>query len=102
MKIRDIIAEHKNEAAEIELYEAACPAEYYRGIHSDSIKSIDNDTLPDEALDMEALDWSYMDEDEYNNTVLANSCLYFTELYNENDEILVIVLPANWREIVNR
>lgn len=61
--------------------------------HGDAIKSVDLqlDNLPDEV----ECDFSEMDEEEYNSTIMGNSCedADFEDWYGDKDaKVLVIVL----------
>ncbi len=37
-------------------------------------------------------DFYVMEQEEYNTTIMANASLSFTDLYEENDEILIVVV----------
>lgn len=57
-------------------------------IHTDNIDMFDLDEVPEEALqDCELL---VMDKDEYKHTILANSCVDWDEMCEEEDKILVV------------
>lgn len=90
MKISEIIEKYGNEAAEIEVYRLTVNQRYYRGIHTDVIKCVDDYEYNDEAIDYEL-----MDEEEYDNTVLCNTCVCadFAEWYGDNaKKVLVIIV----------
>lgn len=64
-------------------------------IHTDFIESADYqdiDSLPYDADGFIDVDVEVMDAERYDETILANSCLKFSELYNENDKVGVIVI----------
>lgn len=60
-------------------------------IHATAFDSVDD--LPDRDI---MCDVEVMDEDEYNDTILANSDLSFEDIYDAGDTVCVIVL--DWAE----
>jgi hypothetical protein len=58
-------------------------------IHTDSIRELDPNEYNDNS---EVIADSLMDEEEYNNTILANTSTRFTDIYNKDDKVLVIVI----------
>lgn len=87
---KNYLKELASNCADVEIY-------VYRGenhsIHTDSIKGLDInlDNLPDEI----ECDFSEMDEEEYNETILANSGVKadFDDWYDDKEaKVLVIVL----------
>jgi hypothetical protein len=93
-KMTDLLKEEVQECADVELY---CYTGKIHSIHTDNIMSLDEELNFKELYcsGIEELDYKVMDEDEYNNTVLANACenADFEELYgNKNSKVLVVVL----------
>ena len=81
------------QAAEVEIYRFTQQDRYIRGIHTDNTDSMDVkvDDLPDEFKGEVQL----MDEEEYDNTLLANSSMSadFESWYGDKDaKVLVVVL----------
>lgn len=88
--INEVIEMYKGDYTEVEIYRYNNPSMYYNGgIHTDSIEYLDNDIDYNKTYD---LDCQLMDEDDYNNTVLANAGEHFTDMYELEDKVLVIVL----------
>lgn len=90
-------------AAEVEIYRFNQADKYIKGIHTDNIKSLDADidSLPDEFDGMVEL----MTEQEYNDTVLANSSMSadFEDWYgNKNAKVLVVVLSHESAEPLSK
>ena len=79
-------------ATAIEIYRSLSNSVYP---HTDSIEYIsDNiEDIPDICL--AGMYISLMGEKEYNETILANAGESFCDLYEEDDKVLVIVLPNN-------
>lgn len=93
-RIADLLKEEVGLCADIEVYG-------YKGvnhsIHTDCIVSLDDEMNFNElyCAGINEFDFELMDEDDYNNTVLANSCISadFEELYGDkNAKVLIIVL----------
>lgn len=81
------------QAAEVEIYRFNKADRYIRGIHTDNTACMDMkvDDLPDEFKGEVQL----MDEEEYENTLLANSSMSadFESWYGDKDaKVLVVVL----------
>ena len=86
-------------AAEVEVYRFNQADQYIKGIHTDNTKSLDIsiDNLPDEFDGMVEL----MTEQEYNDSVLANSSVSaeFEDWYGDkNAKVLVVVLTMDSAE----
>ena len=67
----------------------------HHNIHGDYIHSTDYqdiDSLPYDADGNIDVDVEVMDAERYEETILANDCLYFNELFNENDKVGVIII----------
>ena len=66
--------------------------------HTDNLGNMlyDTDGNGDEylndILDREVIDYEVMDEDDYNQSVLANACVYFKDIHEEEEQILVILV----------
>ena len=83
-------------AAEVEIYSFNQADKYIHGIHTDNMRNLDIDTdaLPAEFDGMVEL----MTEQEYNDTVLANSSVSadFADWYGNKDaKVLVVVLTMD-------
>jgi hypothetical protein len=81
------------QAAEVEIYRFNQADRYIRGIHTDNTACVDMSVgnLPDEFTGRVEL----MDEEEYGNTILANSSMDadFEDWYGSKDaKVLVVVL----------
>jgi hypothetical protein len=81
------------QAAEVEIFRFTQQDRYIRGIHTDNTASMDMKVsdLPDEFKG----DVQLMDEEEYANTILANSSMEadFADWYGDKDaKVLVVVL----------
>lgn len=82
-----------DQAAEVEIYRFNQTDRYVHGIHTDNTACMDMkvDDLPDEFKG----DVQLMDEEEYGNTILANSSISadFEDWYGDKDaKVLVVVL----------
>lgn len=86
------LAEVKNltEYTDIELYTAK--DRDHRNFHSDYIKSYEGEEK-DELL---IVDYQLMDEDDYNHSVVANTCVSadFTEWYGDKDAKVLVCIVA--------
>lgn len=90
--IKEVLERYKNEYTDVEIYRFKAPSKYYGGrIHTDTLEYL-NECFNVDYNKTFDLDEQLMDEDEYNNTVLANTGVYFTDMYNANDKVLVIIL----------
>lgn len=90
--INEVLQYYKGDYTDIEVYRFTEPSTYYGGkIHTDRIDYIGEELTIDYNKTFR-LDCQLMDEEEYNNTVLANAGEYFTDFYNPSDKILVIIL----------
>lgn len=90
--INEVLQRYKGDYTDYEIYRFTEPAMYYRGnIHTDTIEYLSEcfNINYNKTFD---LDEQLMDEEEYNSTVLANTGVYFTDIYNVEDKILIIVL----------
>ena len=90
---REEVKKMAAQAAEVEIYRFNQADRYIRGIHTDNTACLDMsvDNLPDEFTGKVEL----MDEEEYDNTILANSSMDadFEDWHGSKDaKVLVVVL----------
>ena len=90
------IKEMVTRADDVEIYKFNQQDRYIQGIHTDNIKSTELgiEELPDEFTGIV----QFMDEDDYENTILANSSIVadFAEWYGSKDaKVLVVALSYN-------
>lgn len=90
---RNEIKQMAAQAAEVEIYHFTQLDRYIRSIHTDNTACLDItvDNLPEEFKG----DVQLMDEEEYENTLLANSSMSadFEDWYGDKDaKVLVVVL----------
>lgn len=93
-KIADLLKEEVEKCACVELYGYV---NHHHSFHTDNIVPLDDELNFKElyCTDINEIDFEVMDEDDYNNTVLANACesADFEELYGDkNAKVLVVVL----------
>ena len=92
--VRDII-EMYPDVADVEVYR-----EYVgnraREFHTDSIKFVDGTVtgLNESTLDLYVLDYRIMDEEDYHNSVEANSCneTDFEDVYGDKEAMVLVIL----------
>lgn len=97
MTVKEAIDRYEGEYTAIEFYRPAFNST--SGFHTDAVEEIDSPVAPKAELDriysgIEALDFQLMDREDYDTTVLANTCLSFTDMYEPTDKILCILVPA--------
>ena len=97
MKVKDIISKY-GEGKAVEVY--AYTDRSHR-IHSDYIVNIDGEYSEDIYLDKEAADYEIMEEGRYNDTILANTSMHFSDMFDADDKVLVIVLPEDWEAVIS-
>ena len=97
MKVKDIISKY-GEGKTVEVY---AYADRSHRLHSDYITNVDGEYSEDLYLDKEAADYEIMEEGRYNDTVLANTSMYFSDIFDADDKVLVIVLPENWEAVIS-
>lgn len=90
---RNEIKKMAEQTADVEIYRFTQADRYIRGIHTDNTVGMDMtvDELPDEFKGIVQM----MDEDEYENTLLANSCMSadFEDCHGDKyAKVLVVVL----------
>lgn len=99
--VKELLNEYENEYNQVDIYAANCQEQYFK-MHTDCLDSLyGNDTCytdPRQFEDCFAIEWSLMDEEEYNNTVLANTGSRFDDFYEKNDRVLVIVLEEHYSD----
>ena len=86
MNIKEINEKEKGNYTEIEVYS---PLDKYHSwnFHGDFITYVEDYTGLEEVAR-----YSIMDENDYNNSILANCGTRFNEIYAEKDKILAILL----------
>lgn len=89
MTIKDVKEEYKNKYVELEVYEAMSGGKYYpSNFHTDNCRSLGEDSpYGNYDDDMEVGLYELMDEEEYNNTIMANCDIYadFEDWYGDKD-----------------
>jgi len=67
-------------------------------IHTDTIESLDQDIdkLPYDENGEVDVDIQEMDKEEYSRSILANSCIEWDDMFEDDDKVLVIVV-REWR-----
>lgn len=87
MTIKELKTKYEGEYADIEVYRMKDDGTPH--FHTDVIESVE-----DCSDDTEVTKWSLMHENEYDETVLANSCEYanFSEWYDDKDARVLCVL----------
>lgn len=93
--VREIIKEYEGQYQHIEVN--AYTGKVHR-IHTDFITSVDEEYHEEVYMDKNVLAVHLMDEEEYNRTILANASVYFDDMYESGDKILVIMLDEYWNE----
>ena len=97
MKVKDIISKYgKGKIVEVYAY-----TDKSHRLHSDYIVNVDGEYSEDIYLDKEVADYEIMEEGRYNDTILANTSMYFSEIFDANDKVLVIVLPEDWEAVIS-
>lgn len=98
MTVREILAREKGNYTTYEVWK------YKDGthrLHTDFIENIDSDTDISTYGDAEAYYYNLFDEEDYNGSINANSCVTddFEQLYGDKDaKVLVIMLDKNWKK----
>lgn len=67
-------------------------------IHTDTVESLDQDVdkLPYDEKGEVDVDIQEMDKEEYSRSILANSCVAWDDMFEDDDKVLVIVV-REWR-----
>jgi hypothetical protein len=67
-------------------------------IHTDTVESLDQDIdkLPYDENGEVDVDIQEMDKEEYSRSILANSCVAWDDMFEDDDKVLVIVV-REWR-----
>lgn len=89
-ELKELLKEQGKEYYDIEIYKYAF--NNHKSIHTDYITSIEN---YDDNTEIE--DYQLMNEEEYSNTILANSCKKadFEEWYGKKNAIVLIIIIKN-------
>ena len=89
MNINEIIEREQGNYYDVEVYQPIFSNDDYhaRGLHGDFVDYVEDYTGTEEVIK-----WAIMGEDDYNNSILANCCVQFDEIYEKNDKILVILI----------
>ena len=100
---REEVKKMAAQAAEVEIYRFNQADRYIRGIHTDNTACMDMsiDNLPEDFTGQVEL----MDEEEYGNTILANSSMDadFEDWYGNRDaKVLVVVLSHESAEPLSK
>lgn len=86
MTIKEIMDNYDGEFNAVEVFESK---NNRKSFHTDQIQALDDSMY---SLSDEVLDYELMDEEDYNNTVCANSSVSFSDVYEDNDKVLVILV----------
>lgn len=83
---------------ENEYYELYKYTDNTKRIHTDTVESLDQDIdkLPYDENGEVDVDIQEMDKEEYSRSILANSCVAWDDMFNDDDKVLVIVV-REWR-----
>ena len=84
--IRDLMEDYRGQYEEVEVYRTI--SDRNKKIHKDYMRAVD-----DYDTGVEVAEFGLMDEEEYNNTVFANCGNLFSDYYDPDDKVLVILLP---------
>lgn len=98
MKVREIIEKNKGNYDELEINKFTDKS---RRIHSDFIENLDEVMAIEQLYETEAATFEIMDEEEYANTINANSSVItdFAEWFGNKDaKVLVIMFPEDFDE----
>lgn len=90
--VKDIISKY-GEGKTVEVY---AYNDKVHKLHSDYITNVDGEYAEDIYSNKEAADYEVMEEDRYNETILATASYYFSDIFSPEEEILVIILPEDW------
>ncbi len=90
--VNEILKMYAGEYTDYELYLFKNPGHYCGNIHTDNVEYLADDVVIDYDKDYD-INCQLMDEEDYNNTILANVNERFADLYEKNDKILVIIFP---------
>lgn len=97
-KIADLLKEEVNKCADVELYGYAGRK---HSIHTDCIVPLDDELNFKElyCTDINEIDFEVMDEDDYNDKVLANSSIEadFEEQYGDKKAKVLVVVLKNYK-----
>lgn len=84
--------------AENKYYELYKYTDSTKRIHTDTVESLDQDIdkLPYDENGEVDVDIQEMDKEEYSHSILANSCVAWDDIFEDDDKVLVIVV-REWR-----
>ena len=98
--IKELKERYKGEYADVDVYRyASYVAQKDHSFHSDDIKDVYDDVPEDVEI---VADYRLMDEEDYNNSVFANTCMYFSDIYSPDDKVLVIMVPYNYKDLLKK
>jgi hypothetical protein len=86
MTIKEIMDNYDGEFSAVEVFESK---NNRKSFHTDQIQALDDSMY---SLSDDALDYELMDEEDYNNSICANSSVSFSDVYEDNDKVLVILV----------
>lgn len=84
--IKDLMDDYRGQYEEVEVYRTI--SDRNKRIHTDYMRAVD-----DYDTGVEVAEFELMDEEEYNKTVFANCGNLFSDYYDPDDKVLVILLP---------
>lgn len=86
MTIKEIMDNYDGEFSAVEVFESR---NNRKSFHTDQIQALDDSMY---SLSDEALDYELMDKEDYNSTICANSSISFSDAYEDDDVVLVILV----------
>jgi hypothetical protein len=92
MTIQEIMDNYDGEFSAVEVFESR---NNRKSFHTDQIQALDDSMY---SLSDEALDYELMDKEDYNSTICANSSISFSDAY-EDDDIVLVILVQPEREL---
>ena len=92
MTIQEIMDNNDGEFSAVEVFESK---NNRRSFHTDQIQALDDSMY---SLSDEAIDYELMDKEDYNRTICANSSISFSDAY-EDDDIVLVILVQPEREL---
>lgn len=92
MTIKEIMDNYDGEFSAVEVFESK---NNRRSFHTDQIQALDDSMY---SLSAEAIDYELMDKEDYNRTICANSSISFSDAY-EDDDIVLVILVQPEREL---
>lgn len=92
MTIQEIMDNYDGEFSAVEVFESK---NNRKSFHTDQIQALDDSMY---SLSDEAIDYELMDKEDYNSTICANSSISFSDAY-EDDDIVLVILVQPEREL---